>query len=121
MTDPRAAPGPVPGPDPDLDVMELLMAWQVTLDRLELDVLRVESAVARGRMPELEPWRPEPHLGALPEPLRPRAEQLLHRQAQASARLTDRLHQVHREHTLADTVSRLSGRGVDPVYVDRAL
>ncbi|TIC78621.1 hypothetical protein [Nocardioides sp. GY 10127] len=118
MTGRPAADGP--GRD-EPDVMEMLMSWQVTLDKLELDVLRVESALARGRTPEIEPWQPDPHLGALPAPLRPRAEQLCRRQTEAAERLADKLHQVHREQALADTVSRLSGRSVDPIYVDRAL
>ena len=96
-------------------------AWEVTLDRLELDVIRAERALEAhddGRRP-LDEWYPPDDYGPIPAALRPRAEDLLARQAAVTRRIGERLGvtAARRAH-VADLAWGAPGVRRGPVYVD---
>lgn len=94
-------------------------AWQVSLDRIELDVIRAERSLATGALLVTDVWDvPDDH-GPMPEELRPRAEALLERQRAVLEQIATTLGTTLRQQALVEAVGRTSvtGRG-RPVYVD---
>lgn len=104
------------GPDP---AQARLEAWEVVLDRLELDVIRVEHAAGSGTglSRPLYPWHVPDDYGPIPAVLRARAEAVLGRQRAAVRQLAKALEttQAHRAYVSGASESpRSSG----PVYLD---
>ncbi|MDP2773622.1 MAG: hypothetical protein Q8O61_08700 [Nocardioides sp.] len=93
--------------------------WQVELDRLELDVILAERAMATGKELRTEPWVAPCLPGPVPEDLRERAVEILGRQQALVTGLTERTVATYRQQDFADHVGRVSARDRSrPVYVD---
>jgi hypothetical protein len=93
--------------------------WEVELDRLEVDVIRVERLVRSLDALPLEPWNPPPVPGQMPADLALRAEDLLDRQERAIAELRGALTEAQRQLAYADRVSDAVGpSAARPVYLD---
>jgi hypothetical protein len=92
-------------------------AWEVVLDRLELDVILVERALEgrAGLSRPLDEWHVPDQYGPVPAALRPRAEALVVRQRTAMRALAEQLGvtAAHQTYVAAD---RAPAAG--PVYVD---
>jgi len=95
-------------------------AWEVALDRVELDLIRAERAVAIGPgLARLDEWRVPDYYGPIPAALRPRAEEILARQQQTVRRISEQLGVNVQHQAIVDGVSALSGLSSDrAVYVD---
>ncbi len=96
--------------------------WEVTLDRLELDVVRMEHHLALGRELRTDIWDVPRSLTPLPEELRERAADLHSRQQQCLEQLATSLGTALRQHAVAEAVARVapSAHGL-PRYVDIAV
>lgn len=100
----------------------MLETWVVILDRLELDVVRMEHHLDRDRALRTDVWDLPVVRGPLPHELRERAEDLAARQQQCLERLATTLGQAARQHDVADAVARVSPRAHGlPMYVDIAV
>jgi hypothetical protein len=67
-------------------------AWEVALDRIELDVIRAERALARGDgTARVDAWHTPDDYGPIPTILRNRAEELLVRQRQVLRALLEQM------------------------------
>ena len=94
-------------------------AWQVTLDRLELDVLLTERGLDEGALSRpLDAWHVPDNYGPIPLALRPRAEQLLERQRVAMRRLTEQLGVNTAHRAYVSRAERSPARSTASVYVD---
>ena len=95
-------------------------AWEVALDRVELDLVRAERALEKGAGPvRLDEWRVPDYYGPIPVSLRPRAEQILERQRRAIRHIAEQLGVTAQHQALVDGVTSLSTRGSEQaVYVD---
>jgi hypothetical protein len=98
-------------------------AWSEALDRLEEDVTLAEALLADGHrlrdLPSRDPWRPPAGLGPLPIDLRPRADAVLDRQLQVSARLAHAMVNTAKQVAMLERVGGRPGRR--PAYVDCAM
>jgi len=95
-------------------------AWQVALDRLELDLVRVERSLGVGdRVAESDPWEVQEKYGPLPPDLRQRAEELVVRQQAVIDALRCRMAATLRQRAVIESVGRTSGP-TEPraVYID---
>jgi hypothetical protein len=94
-------------------------AWESELDRLELDVLRIERLVRGiGTMPE-DRWSPPPGLDPLPVALVGRAQALLDRQDRAMHDLRATLAATQKQLAVTDRITGAVGpAAADPVYLD---
>ena len=96
--------------------------WVVVLDRLELDVVRMEHYLDQDRPLRTDVWDVPVAHGPLPDELRPRAEDLAARQQQCLERLSTALGLALRQHAVAEAVTRVSPRAHGlPMYVDVAV
>jgi len=95
-------------------------AWQVALDRIELDLIRAERALAAGTgLARLDEWQVPDYYGPIPVSMRPRAEEILARQQQALRRISEQLGVNAQHQAIVDSASRLSARTSDQaIYVD---
>lgn len=93
-------------------------AWQVTLDRIELDVIRAELALAHGTDLRVDQWDVPGPQGPVPTALQARAHEILARQEAVLEQLADRLGDTSRQQAVVDRVDRASGRRHVPAYVD---
>ncbi|HEX2895370.1 MAG TPA: hypothetical protein VHO29_15325 [Marmoricola sp.] len=93
--------------------------WEAELDRLELDVLRVERILkGLGALPT-EPWTPPAIPGQMPADLLGRAQALLDRQEQVTAELGNALVSAQKQIAFGDRVTNATGQGpARPVYLD---
>jgi hypothetical protein len=104
-----------------MDQRSFRAVWEAELDRLELDVVRVEHMLAGTStdVPAAEPWVPPALPGPMPLELAPRARDLLDRQDRAGAALRDALASAQRQLAYS---ARVSGATApvrsEPVYVD---
>ncbi|WP_323792673.1 hypothetical protein [Nocardioides sp.] len=109
-------------PTTDAFVTSPMGTWQVALDRLELDVVRLEHHLDHGRELRNDIWDAPEHAGPLPDALRERAEELHARQLQCLERLATSIGTTVRQHELAEAVTRVSpGAHGLPLYVDIAV
>lgn len=94
--------------------------WEEELDRLELDVVRVERMLAGGdTAAPAEPWSPPALPCPMPAVLAPRARDLLDRQDRASTALREALASAQRQIAYGARVSDATAAGpAQPVYVD---
>lgn len=95
-------------------------AWEVALDRVELDVIRVERAVESGlELTRVDEWRVPDDYGPIPLVLRPRAEEILARQRELVERICQRLGVTMQHQAIVEGVARVSTRGPEmAVYID---
>ena len=96
----------------------LHILWESELDRLELDVLRVERLLKGLNTLPAEPWDPPHAPGQLPGDLIPRAQHLLDRQARARADLQRALASAQKQIAYGDRVSGATTAPAEPVYLD---
>lgn len=109
-------------PTTDAFVTSPLGTWQVALDRLELDVVRLEHHLDHGRELRNDVWDAPENAGPLPDALRERAEALHARQLACLERLAASVGATVRQHDLATAVTRVSpGAHGLPLYVDIAV
>jgi len=95
------------------------IVWESELDRLELDVLRIERLLKGLATIPGEPWDPPEVPGQMPADLAVRAEQLLDRQERAAAALQSALVAAQRQIAYGDKVTEAAGSGpAPPVYLD---
>ena len=93
-------------------------AWQISLDRIELDVVRAEIALANGSTIRTDEWDVPADHGPLPADLRPRAEEILARQQVVMTQMAEQLGTTLRQQAVVDRVGRASTRHHVPIYVD---
>lgn len=92
-----------------------LLAWEVQLDRLDLEILRVERLV-KALAPLQEPdWVAPEAMGTMPLELLPRALEIQERQRSAEAALARALRQTGHEVSLTH---RLAPTEAVPRFVD---
>ena len=101
-------------------------AWEVALDRIELDVMRAERDLARvgNDIVELriDRWDVPTNYGPLPLALRDRAEQILIRQQTCLKQMAEQLGAVGRQQAVVEAVDAATGTsGLSPVYVEKYL
>lgn len=95
--------------------------WEITLDRLELDILRCERGLEKGVDVRLDQWEPPTAISPLPGALVERASEIQRRQEAVVSRMADELKVTLRQRAAAEAIARTSVRGNDPVYVDIAI
>jgi hypothetical protein len=94
-------------------------AWEVALDRIELDLIRAERAVAAGTgVPRLDEWHVPDYYGPIPVALRPRAEEILARQRVSLRRIGEQLGVTAAHQALVESASRRASGSDVAVYVD---
>jgi hypothetical protein len=93
--------------------------WEAELDRLELEVLRVERLLKGLAALPTEPWTPPTIPGQMPADLVGRAQALLDRQDQVTGQLGSALASAHKQIAYGDRVSdATSPAPAGPVYLD---
>lgn len=93
-------------------------AWQVDLDRIELDVLRAERALDNGSELRVDAWDVPGNHGLIPPDLRERAESILVRQQAVMERIAERLGVTLRHQGVLDRVGLGSSLNNIPLYLD---
>jgi hypothetical protein len=95
-------------------------AWEVALDRIELDLIRAEQAMAHGTgLARLDEWRVPEYYGPIPVVLRPRAEEILERQRRMVRQISEQLNITVQHQSIVDGAARLSSQASDlAVYID---
>ncbi|MDN4173570.1 hypothetical protein QWY28_11485 [Nocardioides sp. SOB77] len=84
-------------------------AWEVALDRLELDLVRLERSLGLGdRVVEADPWEVPARYGPLPPELRERAEDLVTRQHAVIEALRHRMAVTLRQRAAVESIGRTS-------------
>jgi len=97
----------------------LRAVWMTELDRLELDVIRVERLVKGMAELPVEPWEPPAIPGQLPADLAPRAQELLDRQVAAITELARALAAAQKQIAYGGRVADATGPSPSrPVYLD---
>ncbi|MCW2818183.1 MAG: hypothetical protein JWR42_970 [Marmoricola sp.] len=96
-------------------VVDNTVAWEIQLDRLELEILRAERLI-KAMAPLQDPdWEAPDTLGRMPVHLLPRAVAIVERQRAAEATLQRALLQTGREMALAGSLVETGRR---PRFVD---
>ena len=95
-------------------------AWEVALDRIELDLVRAERAIESGAgLARVDVWREPDYYGPIPVSLRSRAEEILARQQRTMRRLTELLGVTAQHQAIVEGAAALSTPNPDlAVYVD---
>ncbi|HTW13756.1 MAG TPA: hypothetical protein VMF51_01435 [Nocardioides sp.] len=93
-------------------------AWQVDLDRIELDVLLAERALDSGAELRVDAWDVPGDHGPLPADLAERAAGILARQRDVMERIADRLGVTLRHQVVLDRLGLGSGLDNVPIYLD---
>lgn len=95
-----------------------VLAWEVELDRLELDILRVERLLRAMEPLEVEDWiRPEPTT-PLPAELLERATAIHERQLRTMSDMARALQRSGRQRSFTQHVVESTRPSAAPVYVD---
>lgn len=93
-------------------------AWQVDLDRIELDVLLAERALDSGAELRLDAWDVPGDHGPLPDDLAARAAGIRERQRAVLERIADQLGVTLRHQGVLDRLGLGSGLDNVPIYLD---
>lgn len=93
-------------------------AWQVDLDRIELDVLRAERALDSGAELKTDAWDVPGNHGAIPDELLERAQEILARQLAVMDRIAEQLGINLRHQSVIEKVGLGSNLSNVPVYLD---
>lgn len=102
-------------------------AWASALDRLELDAAEVEAMLVRlhteaDHVPDLPVlWSPPERLGPLPASLAVRAQAVLERHQRMATALTSAMVENARQRRATATLTQVTARSAEPVYVDTAV
>ncbi len=95
------------------------LAWEVALDRLELDLVMAERLIRTGQPPTETPWDVPALDGPLPTDLLPRALELQARQTVVEASLREAMSATSKHRSFADRVNSKPVNGlVSSAYVD---
>jgi hypothetical protein len=94
-----------------------LLAWEVELDRLELELLRVERLIKAMSPLQEADWVEPTDLPPMPAELVPRAQDVARRQQEAQQQLVRAMARTGRQCTVAQRVSAPTSE-VRSVYVD---
>lgn len=95
------------------------LAWDVALDRLEVDLIQVEQMLGSEPPRSLEPWDEPSVPGPIPAELLPRAVALHRRQAVAAHVIAAAMSATRRHQAFTDRVSSSSSQDLPaPAYVD---
>lgn len=82
-------------------------AWEVALDRLELDLVRMERALGVGEfVDDGTSWEVPGKYGPMPGELRERAEELVARQRSVIETLRERMATTLRQRAVVETIAR---------------
>ncbi|MBO9521604.1 MAG: hypothetical protein J7518_08715 [Nocardioidaceae bacterium] len=93
--------------------------WETEIDRLELEVIRIERLLRGLHAAPAEPWQPPAVPEPIPADLLARATDLLDRQEIARTALKDALAEAQKQVAYADRVAQVTGRSLtEPVYLD---
>lgn len=104
--------------DPAVLAQADVTAWEIVLDRIELDVMRGERNLARGLEFRTDPWDvPDDDLGPLPVSLVERAAGIHRRQHDLIEKMNETLHYTWRQQAVAEAATRDQATSY-PVYVD---
>lgn len=102
-----------------MDHERIRAVWENEIDRLELEVIRVERLVRGLVGAPHEPWRPPIVPGPMPADLVSRASELQERQDRARAELAIALADAQKQIVYADRVVEITGRrSSGPIYLD---
>ena len=95
-------------------------AWEIVLDRLELDVIRGQRAMESGLGPDrLDEWHVPDDYGPIPAALRARAQEIRARQQQLLGLIAERLGVTAQHQAFVSSATRVSTRTSDQaIYVD---
>lgn len=105
--------------DPAVMAQADVTAWEIVLDRIELDVMRGERNLARGLEFRTDPWdMPDADIGPLPVVLVERAAGIHRRQHDLIQKMNETLHHTWRQQAVAEANSRDQAVTPYPVYVD---
>ncbi len=97
-------------------------AWEVALDRIELDVMRAEHRLAHGLTLTIDLWDVPVGYGPLPDSLRTKAEEILARQRACLEQMSLALGVTYRQQAVAEAMGRTSpAPGDQAIYVDVAI
>lgn len=95
------------------------LAWEVALDRLELDIVMVERLLRQMDPPSLDRWDVPEIDGPIPADLLPRALGLQQRQAACLEAVREGLTSTRRHRAFTDRVSSTTAHGlISTAYVD---
>lgn len=101
-------------PERDPDV-----AWEITLDRLEVDLILAERLLRTLQAPpDLTRWDTPSPMAPVPEHLVPRARRLLARQETVLESLASALERARRQRELTDRVGQATSAPSRAIYVD---
>lgn len=105
--------------DPAVMAQADVTAWEIVLDRIELDVMRGERNLARGLEFRTDPWDlPDDDIGPLPAVLVERALGIHRRQHALIEEMSRTLQHTWRQQAVAEANSRDQAATPYPVYVD---
>jgi hypothetical protein len=95
-------------------------AWELELDRLELDVTRGQEVVDAGLGPDgLDEWHVPSGFGPIPAALQARARVILARQQQLLSLIADRLGVTAQHQAIVSNAGRVSARTSEQaIYLD---
>ncbi len=94
------------------------LAWEVELDRLELDVIRAERLLGATQSFDQEDWSVPQLAGTMPLHLFPRAQELHERQAAVLVSMARALQRCNRQRSFASQVAQVTSTTSTPAYVD---
>lgn len=95
------------------------LAWEVALDRLELDLVMVERQLTLLDAPPLDRWDVPEVDGPIPADLLPRALDIQVRQEAALRQVGESLTTNRQQRAVTDRITRASVNGlIAPAYVD---
>jgi hypothetical protein len=89
----------------DMDATRDTLAWEVELDRLELEVIQIERLLAAVKPLEATEWEPPRLATPLPGHLLPRALEIHERQGKALQQVLRALHTAQRHRRYVDRVT----------------
>lgn len=92
------------------------LAWEVELDRLDLEIMQVERLIKAMKPLESPDWVPPTLDGPLPEHLLPRALDIQERQSKALAQILRALRGAQRQRRYVERT--VSEEQLVPLYVD---
>ena len=94
--------------DPAVMAEADVTAWEIVLDRIELDVMRGERNLARGLEFRTDPWDlPDDDIGPLPPQLVDRAAGIHRRQHALIEKMSQTLHHTLRQQAVVEELTRV--------------
>lgn len=94
------------------------LAWEVELDRLELDIIRAERLVQAMDQFDEQAWAMPDLATPMPDDLLPRALEIQQRQLKVVGHLVQALNRSGRQQSFASQVSAATRDVTGPAYID---